>query len=116
MLRDPRQIAVSVFNRHPREVMARLEGVWELLAGYLEDGVTAFYFHEFTTCPRSLQALVRWTGVDDVEVEASWLELPVNATRTPTITSYRQIPESIRHAIDPPIRRFLADYFPEQTA
>ena len=111
IVRNPYDIAVSLYNRHPIEVANRLAGVWELLDKYISAGTQVFHFERFTTDAAEIHRVAEWAGIDDLEIPESIVSSRINQTKKRTISRYEEIPLPIRRAIGPEIEWFARCHY-----
>ena len=110
ILRDPRAIAVSVYNRHPRDVQQRLHGAWRLLDDYAAR-YKVFRFEEFTQSADCLMEVAEWAGIGDLQLPSHIITTPINRTIRRVAEGYHEIPRTIRSEIDRDIEWFAAKYY-----
>ncbi|MCH7726402.1 MAG: hypothetical protein IH991_08000 [Planctomycetes bacterium] len=111
IIRHPQQLALSVYNRHPRQTPTRLHGVWQLLDDYITSGYQVFRFEHFTGDIGELQRIATWAGIEDLELPRDILEQRVNATHRMIVSHYDEIPEGIRNEIDEGVSWFQQKYY-----
>lgn len=106
ILRNPREIAVSVYNRCQEETAARLEGVWRLLDSHIRAGLPVFRLEEFTQHEAALRRIAMWAGIDDAPLEAGDVKHKRNSSTDKIIDQYAEIPQDVRSVIDAEISWF----------
>jgi hypothetical protein len=105
VIRNPYEVVVSVYNRHPDNTVERLSGVWELLESYICQGARIFRFEEFTRNSNEIEKIAEWCGIDDLKLTDDDLR-PKNATTSKLVTEFAQIPKDVRRQMERAVDRF----------
>ena len=104
IIRDPRDVVVSVANRHPLpgpHIEDFVHCWWELLRWSFRASVLQIDFRRMTEDPQYLDGVLRHFDITDVHISADDVATKVNAGTRDTVACYADLPRGIRRRVDP---------------